>query len=1141
MALSRAWRGEKRYGQPARTMIRRIVLALLFAFAAAFPPLLAQDPQQPAPALASETSAASLQARLEALNADTTIPAEQKAPIAEALGRAIESAKAAETLTQTILRYTTARSTVAARLASRATELQALEAKKPGPQSDDLKLSELEQGLLAAQQAQADAQKQASDLDKEAARRTERRTSIPALTSDFKKRLDELPALPADAPDADPRLVTAHRLALQTERQRLQAELDALAGELQAYDAEAELARADRDLAARRATAAKADVDAWLQKLQPLRAAEARRAEAEAQLAAAMADERVKKLASGNAELAAAAAALVAQRAQVEDEKTQRDAERLRLQQDFDEVKKRAELVGSTNAVGTLLRQRRGQLTDTNRLYQQRSRSRHDRIADAQLQSLEFDEQRSRLVEDPEAWLQQQLDGPEAFAKLPTAVIEQARKLRDARRDLLTQLSEGYSALLNISIDVDSTERQLGDLIKRYRSYVTERVLGIRSSKPIWQLDWRATGQALAWLGDAKSWGETGRLWLVGMLDEGWPFALLIPLLLLIGLSRPLQKRLVTNGLLAARGTNVSYTPTARAAIDSVLLAIPLPLLLWFLSWRISVSADSTDFGKAIAAGTAQAAASLLLVTSLRALLQPRGLAEAHFRWQTTTVSTLRKVMPALLLALLPFPFALGALELPGEDSWLGSLGGLLLIGQLGLLAYAFWRMLHPTSGIIGASVSNTTTALYRFRKLWFLFAFGTPVALLLMVALGYEYTALQLARRLQLTVGVLLIGVFIHDMIVRGLVLERRRLQMRRAQERLQAAKTGDTSNATPDVPVAPEVDPQSLARQTQTLLRGAVTIAVVIVSFQVWVDVLPALGILRRVELWNGGTDTAPSFVTLADVMLSLFVLIASSVAARNLPALLELLVLQRLSMQAGERHAITTLARYGIVIVGIVLAFSTIGIGWAKVQWLVAAVSVGLGFGLQEVFANFVSGLILLFEQPIRVGDLVTVGNVHGRVNRIRIRATTIQDFDRKELVVPNREFVTSQFVNWTLSDSVVRWTIPVGVAYGTDTELALSLLEKVAHESKYVVAEPPPEAVFVGFADSSLDIQLRLYVDMNALDYRWMTELHQAIDRKFREAGIEIAFPQRDVNVHLPEAFLELLRAREGLPPKAHGKS
>ncbi|MBP8301542.1 MAG: hypothetical protein KA020_14335, partial [Planctomycetes bacterium] len=606
-------------------MIRRIVLALLFAFAAAFPPLLAQDPQQPAPALASETSAASLQARLEALNADTTIPAEQKAPIAEALGRAIESAKAAETLTQTIQRYTTARSTVAARLASRATELQALEAKKPGPQSDDLKLSELEQGLLAAQQAQADAQKQASDLDKEAARRTERRTSIPALTSDFKKRLDELPALPADAPDADPRLVTAHRLALQTERQRLQAELDALAGELQAYDAEAELARADRDLAARRATAAKADVDAWLQKLQPLRAAEARRAEAEAQLAAAMADERVKKLASGNAELAAAAAALVAQRAQVEDEKTQRDAERLRLQQDFDEVKKRAELVGSTNAVGTLLRQRRSQLTDTNRLYQQRSRSRHDRIADAQLQSLEFDERRSRLVEDPEAWLQQQLDGPEAFAKLPTAVIEQARKLRDARRDLLTQLSEGYSALLNISIDVDSTERQLGDLIKRYRSYVTERVLGIRSSKPIWQLDWRATGQALAWLGDAKSWGETGRLWLVGMLDEGWPFALLIPLLLLIGLSRPLQKRLVTNGLLAARGTNVSYTPTARAAIDSVLLAIPLPLLLWFLSWRISVSADSTDFGKAIAAGTAQAAASLLLVTSLRALLQPRG------------------------------------------------------------------------------------------------------------------------------------------------------------------------------------------------------------------------------------------------------------------------------------------------------------------------------------------------------------------------------------------------------------------------------------------------------------------------------------------------------------------------------------
>jgi potassium-dependent mechanosensitive channel len=1119
-------------------MIRRLVTALLFAFAAALPPLHAQDPQQPnPPAQATETSAAALQARLEALNADTAISAEQKAPIAEALGRAIESAKAAELAAQNLQRYTSARGTVAARLATRATELQALEAKKPGPQSAELKLSELEQGLVAAQQAQADAQKLASDLDKEAARRAERRNSIPTLTGDLKKRLDELPAQPADAADADPRLVTAHRLALQTERLRLQAEIDALAGELQTYDAETELARAERDLAARRATAAKADVDAWLAKLQPLRAAEAKRAEAEAQLAAAMADERVKKLASGNAELAAAAAKLAAQRAQVEDEKSQRDAERLRLQQDFEEVKKRAVLVGSTDAVGTLLRQRRTQLTDTNRLYQQRSRSRHDRIADAQLQSLEFDERRRRLVEDPEAWLQQQLDGPEAFAKLPAAVIEQARKLRDARRDLLTQLTEGYSALLNTSLDVDSTERQLGELIKTYRSYVTERVLGIRSSKPIWQLDWRATGQAMAWLGNAKSWAETGRLWLVAMLDDGWPFALLVPLLLLIGLRRPLQKRLVANGVLATRGTNVSYAPTARAAIDTALLAAPWPLLLWFLSWRIAVGADSTDFGKAMAAGAAQAAASLLLVTSLRALLQPKGLAESHFRWQTTTVSTLRSVMPALLLALLPFPFALGALELPGEDGWLGSLGGLLLIGQLGLLSYAFWRMLHPSHGILGAGVSTATTALYRFRKLWFLFAFGTPITLLLMVALGYEYTALQLARRLQLTVGVLLLGVFVHAMIVRGLVLERRRLQMRRAQERLQAAKSGDAVGATPDVPVAPEVDPQSLARQTQTLLHGAVTIAVVIASFQVWVDVLPALGILRRVELWNGGTDTLPSFVTLADVLLSLFVLIASSVAARNLPALLELLVLQRLSMQAGERHAITTLARYGIVIVGIVLAFSSIGIGWAKVQWLVAAVSVGLGFGLQEVFANFVSGLILLFEQPIRVGDLVTVGTVHGRVNRIRIRATTIQDFDRKELVVPNREFVTSQFVNWTLTDSVVRWTIPVGVAYGSDTDLALSLLEQVARASKYVVDEPAPEAVFVGFADSSLDIQLRLFVDMNSLEYRWMTELHQAIDKKFREAGIEIAFPQRDVNLHLPESYLELLRAREGLPPTA----
>ncbi len=134
---------------------------------------------------------------------------------------------------------------------------------------------------------------------------------------------------------------------------------------------------------------------------------------------------------------------------------------------------------------------------------------------------------------------------------------------------------------------------------------------------------------------------------------------------------------------------------------------------------------------------------------------------------------------------------------------------------------------------------------------------------------------------------------------------------------------------------------------------------------------------------------------------------------------------------------RYALVSLSQYLIVLIGGVWLFRVLGVSWANVQWLVAAISVGLGFGLQEIFANFVSGLIVLFERPIRVGDIVTIGGVSGTVTRIRARATSITDWDRKELIVPNKEFITGQLINWTLSDSVLRVVIKVALSYGATT--------------------------------------------------------------------------------------------------------
>jgi len=208
----------------------------------------------------------------------------------------------------------------------------------------------------------------------------------------------------------------------------------------------------------------------------------------------------------------------------------------------------------------------------------------------------------------------------------------------------------------------------------------------------------------------------------------------------------------------------------------------------------------------------------------------------------------------------------------------------------------------------------------------------------------------------------------------------------------------------------------------------------------------------------------------------------------------------------------------------VLGLVFACGAIGVGWGQVQWLAAALTVGLGFGLQEIFANFVSGLIILFERPVRIGDVVTIGDVTGTVSRIQIRATTLTDWDRKEYIVPNKEFVTGRLLNWTLSDTTNRVVINVGVAYGSDTARARTLLLDVANSHPEVLDDPPAVATFEGFGDSTLNLVLRVYLPNLENRLQTITELHEAIDAAFKTANIEISFPQRDLHIRtVPQSF------------------
>lgn len=278
-------------------------------------------------------------------------------------------------------------------------------------------------------------------------------------------------------------------------------------------------------------------------------------------------------------------------------------------------------------------------------------------------------------------------------------------------------------------------------------------------------------------------------------------------------------------------------------------------------------------------------------------------------------------------------------------------------------------------------------------------------------------------------------------------------------------------------------------------------------------------------------GGGDTLETgfVVTLANLGLALLIIVLTLVAFQNVPGLTEMIVLQRLPLDAASRYALSTVIRYGIAILGISVSMGALGIAWSNIQWLAAALTFGLAFGLQEIFANFISGLIILAERPIRIGDTVTAGNTSGTVTRIRMRATTITDFDRKELIIPNKSFITGEVVNWTLSDPVLRIVIPIGLSYGADIERAESILLGLAQRHPQVLSDPKPNVQFVRFGDSTLDFELRVFIPSIAEFLPVRHGLLKSIIVSFREAGIEIAFPQRDLHIRSADALTAALLA------------
>ena len=363
---------------------------------------------------------------------------------------------------------------------------------------------------------------------------------------------------------------------------------------------------------------------------------------------------------------------------------------------------------------------------------------------------------------------------------------------------------------------------------------------------------------------------------------------------------------------------------------------------------------------------------------------------------------------------------------------------------------------------------------------------------------------------------------------------MERRQAELKLRAEKIKAEQLGEDAPSPP--PIDDEaIDVSSVTRQSLKLLNTFLILGLGLSLWMNWNGLLPALTIFDGFEI--GMIDTGLlddegrkiiQEITLWTILQATLIFILTFIAAKNLPGFIEIFVLSRIGVDSGIRYAVKTVSGYVIIAFGVIWGFHKLGLQWSQLRWVVTGLSVGIGFGLQKIIANFVSGLIILFERPVRIGDYVTIGDQSGTVNRIKIRATTLTDLDNREILIPNEALISERVMNWTLSNAVTRLTVDVGIAYGSDTEKAGALMLETVKAHPKVLKTPPPQVLFTGFGDSSLDFKIRVFLSSFEDRVPMSHVVHSEIYKALNAAGISIPFPQRDLNIVSQDVALEIKR-------------
>ncbi|MEM9825668.1 MAG: mechanosensitive ion channel domain-containing protein [Planctomycetota bacterium] len=1010
------------------------------------------------------------------------------------------------------------------------------------------KNSELAKARKALEDSEANLKKSAkrqAEIDPELAKLAEtlaeRQQQLDAATAALAKS-DEAAAVSAQANieelSSNIELLKAREAALQAEKSLLAAEAavnlpqwqrDLDAAQVKALEAEAKLLRGAIEADRRRSAVDQMkSAEEQLQSVHPV----------------------LRPMAIGNQELAELNVSLTGkiQAAELQAEQSREALDKIR--KDYDKAKQRVETVGLTEAVGVLLRQMKRELPSISK-YRTRIRERNEEINEANFKWLELNDQRNEEIQEVLDDLfaarrrGSSTDVPPIEPDQRERLMQAGREaLQEQRTEFLDPATNNLKKYFNTLESISTLETQIIQSTSRLADYVNENVLWTRSTQPLYSSPLPSREEL--WFLQANRWASIpAAIWadIAGKSIVYWLMAGFVIVTLLLYRGR-LGEEMEQIGKKVSGNAYLSMTPTLRTVLWTVAAAAPIPFAIAFVAWRLAAMAGADGTSIALASALNLFAGLYFPIELVRGVCRPNGLAEAHFSWPPATLRPIRQATLTLQGVAVPLVATATFLAAGTRGHARDHIERYFAIAAVTVAAIVVFRIAHPRRGMAAHYVANHPSGwISRLSSVWYPLLIAVPISLGLLSAIGYHFTSQQVAWRMNQTLVMVIALVLLVSVVMRWATIHRRRLRLEQAQ-RLREAEQEDGESAA----VSSEDTPEGLREQmeqTRRMLRAAMVAFALLGFWFVWSDMIPALGMFEKWPLWNTVdlvTETitlddgslsvqsreVPGVVTIADAVLAGFIVLVTVAAIRNLPGLLEFAILSRLPLDRSVRYAITTLVTYGILMLGIILCGKTIGLHWNQIQWMATALTFGLAFGMQEMFANFIAGIIILFEQPIRVGDVVEIDGTTGVVSKIRIRATTITDWDRRDYIVPNKEFITGKLLNWTRSDDIVRVVIPIGIAYGSDTDLARELLLRAAAEHPDVLEEPRPLATFEGFGDNSLNFVLRVFITTYEKRLQIIHDLHMAIDAKYRRAGIEISFPQRDLNIRgLPKEMRHYL--------------